>query len=182
MRRGKWLAITLAILPGVLAAAPGEIGLEGDAERRSRLAQIQGKPAPELEVQRWLGKPLKMAELKGKVVLIDFWGTWCGPCRAAIPHVKELAKKHADRGLVVIGLHTVNAGETVEEFVKKNDMTYPVAVDAAPAGSDRGKTVTAYMVDSFPDYYLIDRKGILRYADVRNPDVDAAVEQLLAEK
>jgi thiol-disulfide isomerase/thioredoxin len=71
-------AAGLALAAAVWAAEPGsQVRLEGDAGRREKLAAIQGKPAPELQVERWAaGKPLKLSELKGKVVLLDFWGKW----------------------------------------------------------------------------------------------------------
>lgn len=92
-----------------------------------------------------------------------------------MPHLKELAKKHADRGLVLIGVHTTNGGERMPAFVEEQGIQYPVAVDV------ERKTTTAFAVDSYPDYYLIDRKGLLRVADLANGDLDNAVAKLLAE-
>ena len=92
-----------------------------------------------------------------------------------MPHLVELARKHEDRGLVVLGVHTTNAGEKMPAFVAEQKITYPVAVDVGNA------TTRAYAVDSYPDYYLIDRNGVLRVADLANAGVDAAVETLLAE-
>ena len=94
-----------------------------------------------------------------------------------MPHVKELQATYADDGLVVVGVHTQNAKEKVDGFVEEQEISYAVAVDAAGARS----TVAAMNVDSFPDYYLIDREGNLRYADLSNGEVDAAIEHLLAE-
>jgi redoxin len=100
-----------------------------------------------------------------------------------VPHIKELQQKHADKGLVVIGVHTPFGAENLDGYLKEKQIDYTVALDAATDASGRkGKTVSAYQVDSFPDYYLVDRKGVLRYADVANASVDAAVEELLAEK
>jgi hypothetical protein len=100
-----------------------------------------------------------------------------------LPHVKELQEKYAAQGLVVIGVHTPFSAENLDGYVKEKQINYVIALDASADSAGReGKTLTSYQVDSFPDYYLIDRKGILRYADVVNADVDIAVEQLLAEK
>lgn len=92
-----------------------------------------------------------------------------------MPHLKELAKKHADEGLVVIGVHTTNGGGRMAPFVKEQGITYPVALDV-----DK-KTTSAFAVDSYPDYYLIDRKGDLRVADCANAGIDAAIAALLSE-
>ena len=92
-----------------------------------------------------------------------------------MPHLKDLAKKHADEGLVVIGVHTTNGGDRMAAFVEEQGIDYPVAVDV------ENKTTSAFAVDSYPDYYLIDRKGDLRVADCANAGIDAAIEALLAE-
>src|SRR5262245_44403789 len=147
---------------------------EGDTTKDS----LEGKSPPALKVQGWAnsdGKELKLAELKGKVVLLDFWGTWCGPCRAAMPHLKELHAKHKDAGLVIIGVHTTNGGEEMAKYVQDEALPWATAIDV-----EQG-TVTAFKVDSYPDYYLIDKAGNLRFADLANAEVDRAIEVLLKE-
>ncbi|HEX6812801.1 MAG TPA: redoxin domain-containing protein [Planctomycetota bacterium] len=93
----------------------------------------------------------------------------------AVPHLLELAAKHKDQGLVVVGVHTTNRGDDMAAFVAEKGITYPVAIDVDD------KTKTAFAVDSFPDYYLIDRAGNLRVADLANKAVDEAIAKLLAE-
>ena len=141
---------------------------------------LEGKmPPPIKDATGWMntedGEPLSWSDLKGKVVLIDFWGTWCAPCRRAIPHLKELYDKHADDGLVVLGIHTKNSVEKGPAYVRENEIPYPIAFDS------NDEVIARFHVDSFPDYYLIDRSGILRFADLANAEVDRAVEMLLAE-
>src|SRR5438034_10492924 len=100
-----------------------------------------------------------ITDLKGKVVLIDFWATWCGPCMAAVPHNNEMMEKYGGKGLVIIGVCIKNGADKFAATVKEKGMKDPVAVDAD------GKTEKAYHVDGYPDYYLIDRAGKLRIAD-----------------
>jgi thiol-disulfide isomerase/thioredoxin len=174
-------ALSMFVVFGLLswAGAADDFKREGEGDKRKKKDELENKAPPALEVSGWLntdGKELKLEDLKGKVVLIDFWGVWCGPCRAAMPHLKELYTKHKEDGLVVIGLHTTNQGEKMADFVKDQALTWPVAVDV-----DK-KTVTAFHVDSYPDYYLIDRSGKLRVADLQNGEVDRVVEILLKEK
>jgi thiol-disulfide isomerase/thioredoxin len=96
------------------------------------------------------GVKVTLADLRGRVVLIDFWATWCGPCVAAIPHVKELYQKFQDKGLVVIG-HTDGSSTNLEQFIKDKQIPYVISL-----GSDLGK---AYGVTGIPHVFLIDVDG-----------------------
>jgi thiol-disulfide isomerase/thioredoxin len=175
------LTFSLLLVAGAttLVLADDDFKREGEGERRAAKDALEGKTPPALEVTGWLntdGKDLSLDKLKGKVVVLDFWGVWCGPCRAAMPHLKELYGKHKDDGLVVIGVHTTSQGERMKAFVEEQQLPWPVAVDV-----DK-KTVSAFRVDSYPDYYVIDRSGNLRVADLANKELDRVVEMLLKEK
>jgi thiol-disulfide isomerase/thioredoxin len=147
-----------------------------EGKDRADVDKLEGKPPPELTVKDWTnGEEVKLADLKGKVVLIDFWATWCGPCLAAVPHTNELQAKFKDKGLVVIAVCHSRGAEKMEQTIKERKIEYLTAADVD------GKTVEAYHVRSFPDYYLVDRAGNLRIADCANGAVDEAVEALLAE-
>src|SRR5207245_10648264 len=78
---------------------------------RAGHAALEGKPMPSLDVTNWINGEVKPADLKGKVVVVDFYATWCGPCMAAIPHNNEMLKKYQSKGLVIIGVCTNKRGQ-----------------------------------------------------------------------
>ena len=93
-----------------------------------------------------------------------------------MPEMIDLAKRYESQGLVLIGIHTKDRGDRMAAYAEEAGIDFPIAVDS------EGKTVKAFAVDSYPDYYLIDRQGTLRVADLKNADLERAVKILLAEK
>lgn len=159
---------------------------QGDGFRRERSESnaaakdaLEGKPPPALKVTDWMNVPgdaPDWASLKGKVVLLDFWAHWCGPCRAAVPKLKEIYEKYRDKGLVIIAIHSDPKKDEMVKAVKEFEMHWYVALDAEHL------TMKAFHADSYPDYYLIDRRGNVRFADLANSEVERAVELLINER
>jgi thiol-disulfide isomerase/thioredoxin/Leucine-rich repeat (LRR) protein len=147
------------------------------AEERTALNALEGQAAPPLTATSWLNadEGATLEDFRGKVVLIDFWGTWCGPCIAQLPEIRRLHDAYGDRGLVVIGVHSTTGAETAAVFAKSNNLKWPIVLD----GDDQSKT--AYGVQSWPSYYLIDRRGLLRMADIFDGDRELAIQALLSE-
>jgi peroxiredoxin len=146
----------------------------------------EGVAAPEFAFKTLDGGEASLAGLRGKVVLLDFWATWCGPCRMSIPVVEGLHQKYGARGLTVIGVSTED-GETVKPFAAQNGMSYTLAAD--PEGASAASA--AYNVDAIPALAVIDKKGVVRRFEVgfdptpgggTKERLDALVAQLLAEK
>ena len=139
-------------------------------------AALEGKPLRALDVTGWVNGPVVAADLKGKVVVIDFYATWCGPCMAAIPHNNELLKKYKDKGLVIVGICTSKSGqEKMEETVKQRGIEYPTARDT------QLKSENAWHVHYYPTYAIVDRKGVVRVIGLQPPHVEEVVKKLLAE-
>jgi len=125
------------------------------------------------------GEPKSLSSYKGNVVFLNFWATWCGPCKVEMPSMEALYKKFNARGLEILA---VNCGEdqaTVRSFIKKDGFSFPTLLD-----SD-GKVSASYGIQAIPTTYLIDRDGmiILRLVgsiDWNTPKIHAALESLLS--
>jgi thiol-disulfide isomerase/thioredoxin len=144
---------------------------------------VPGKAAPEVESKTLDGKAVKLSGYKGKVVLFDIWATWCGPCRAMIPHERELVKKMKDKPFVLVSVSADNAKETLDKFLEKEAMPWTHWWDNGPESA----VLKRYRVKAFPTLYVIDHEGVIRHKWVGNPGndkIDAAVEELVkaAEK
>lgn len=125
-----------------------------------------GKPAPEISGHTWLNsKPLTLAELKGKVVLVEFWTFGCFNCRNVEPYVKTWHQKYADKGLVVIAIHAPEFSyervlASVQRYIREHAISYPVAID------NDFVTWNRYKNHYWPAMYLIDKRGVIRYLRV----------------
>jgi thiol-disulfide isomerase/thioredoxin len=164
----------------IASLKPGEVLDMGAIELLASSGfKVLGKPAPALQVAEWVkGEPATLASLKGKVVLLDFWGLWCGPCRKAMPKFAELHEKYAKDGLVIIAIHDSSQSRASlldknQQYLDLSGIPFRVAVDQAPEnkGEDvelrgRGKSISAYGVTSFPTPFLIDRDGQVQTSEV----------------
>lgn len=112
------------------------------------------EPAPNWELTDLSGKPVRSADLKGKVVILNFWATWCGPCRTEIPDFIALQKQYGQQGLVIVGASVDQAGpDVVKKFVQQQGMNYPVAL----ADSKMQKAFGG--IEAIPTTFVIDRSG-----------------------
>ncbi len=144
-----------------------------------------GQPAPEFTNDTWVNsEPLRLTELKGKVLLVEFWTFGCYNCQNVEPYVKSWHDKFKDRGLVVIGVHSPEFGhervlKNVRNYVREHSIQYAVAID------NDYTTWNSYRNHYWPAIYLIDKKGVIRYMRIGEGDYDQTEKQirdLLAER
>jgi thiol-disulfide isomerase/thioredoxin len=207
LRRAVLLAglITLLVLPACGPASSSQRAKEGGPKEP---ADLVGQAAPEIAGDFALnGKPVKLSDLKGKVVLLDFWAVWCGPCISTFPHLRDWHKEYADKGLEIVGLTSYfgiggfdkEAGRIVQsdgekatpeqeqamlrDFAAHHKLTHRLQVMSP---EDWKKISAAYGIEGIPTVVVIDRKGVVRLAEVGAGEAKARaiedmVKKLLAE-
>jgi peroxiredoxin len=153
--------LLLPLTPAMLPPAKGE-------------GPLIDQPAPDFTLEDLDGNPVRFSDFRGKPVVLNFWATWCGPCRAEIPHVDALYNKYKDRGLVVIGVNNESDHAKVKAFAEEQ-ISYSVLLDGRAQFED-------YSVRGIPCTYYIDKMGIIRYRDVGfGPGEEKKIEQKITE-
>jgi len=134
------------------------------------------KAAPSVALKDITGQPLTLSEYKGRVVLLNFWATWCDPCRREIPRFVELQKKYRDRGFQVVGISLDDDAKAVPPFYEDHKMNYPVAVGDAKLAESFGNIL------GLPVNFLIDRDGRIaarHLGEADLPQLENEIEALL---
>jgi thiol-disulfide isomerase/thioredoxin len=155
----------------------------GDGPDHQRAVRFLNRPelararmAPPFAVTTLDGKHISMDELQGKVVLLDFWATWCGPCREALPHIRDVAKKFQGQPLVILSVSLDNDEEKWKDFVAKNDMTWPQYRD----GGFTGSIAKMFSVTAIPHTFTIDADGVLQEEHIGDASIEGKLKKLIA--
>jgi cytochrome c biogenesis protein CcmG, thiol:disulfide interchange protein DsbE len=162
----SWLAIA-ASLPLLLLAL---LGVALVTREPARGAEI-GRPAPSFVLADLDGRPLRLADLAGRPVIVNFWASWCGPCFEEFPMLRDALAEHADDGLAIVGIVYQDRSESARGFMEGLEATWPAAMDPG------GRVAAAYGVNAPPETFFIDRAGV-----VRGRQLGPLTEATLADK
>lgn len=172
--KSKFIVPLLLILGGVAQAATPLADL-------IIIPAVDRQTAPDFEIENLVGSNTALADYKDKIVLLNFWATWCMPCRAEMPSMETVWKKYKEQGFVVVAI-SVDEGSKgrIETFSKLLDLSFPILLDPKSEVSD------LYKVSNMPTSFLIDRNGkiisrIVGTEDWTSPEAIQIVEKLLSQ-
>jgi peroxiredoxin len=155
-RRGKrwshymvWGLLALAVAAFVL--------VQGCADGN---ALEVGRPAPDFTLEDLDGNVVRLNDLQSKVVFINFWATWCPPCRAEMPEIEALHQEYKDEGVVVIGVAISEPENTVRQYIQQGGFNWTIVLDKT------GEVASDYQITAIPVSYFLDKEGIIRAVNV----------------
>jgi thiol-disulfide isomerase/thioredoxin len=142
----------------------------------SRPELARARMAPAFAITAIGGKRVSMDDLQGKVVLVDFWATWCAPCREALPHIRKVAEKFQGQPLVILSVSLDSDEQKWKDFIGKNEMTWPQYRD----GGFGGPLAKMFGVTAIPHTFTIDADGVLQDEHIGDASIEGKLKKLLA--
>lgn len=182
-----WNAISKlmpAALAGLILASVADISRAADPPLQSSLVAFKPRlTAPGLALKDLDGQTITLAKLKGKVVVVNFWATWCPPCRREFPSMERLREKMSGQPVVILAVNEGETAETIEQFISTLDVQprFPILLD------QDGGAMAFWPVRGLPTTYIIDKRGRMAYQAIGgrefdHPDIVRLIGQLVREK
>ena len=176
------LVILVLLAPFTVSAQERNVIKEADLLRNLKLMpEPESLPAPYFAAVTPEGKKVSLDDLKGKLVILNFWATWCPPCRLEMPSMEKIYKEYKGEGLEVVAMNFMEGPEPINVFVKENDFTFTILLDRP------GKIAESYGVRALPITFLIGRRGnvlakSIGYKDWHNKDTRQFISSLLKDE
>jgi cytochrome c biogenesis protein CcmG/thiol:disulfide interchange protein DsbE len=176
-RKITWLGLMAILLAlGVAWIAASRVPVEEALARSDRPpAPGAGFAAPDFSLETRDGETMALADLRGQAVLLNFWATWCPPCRAEMPAIQRVYDKYRDQGFTVLAVDVGEGNAQVAAFVDERDLTFPILMDGDGAVSLR------YQVRAMPSTFFIDQDGLIREVTLGGPMSEAFIESQVRE-
>ena len=137
-------------------------------------APVIGHPAPDFTLVDLEGNQVTLSDFRGKVVFVNFWATWCPPCRAEMPEIEAVHQEYKDKGVVVIGVDIAEPESTVRQYVQQGGFSWTFVLDST------GEVARDYQIVAIPTSFFIDREGVIRAVNI-GAMTKRAMETKLAE-
>ena len=176
--RSRWVALVLlaVVLLGLLAvqACTPSSQAVSIGQQESTIGVNVGDRAPDFTLTDLDGNQVSLSDFRGKVVFINFWATWCPPCRAEMPEIEALYQQYKTKDVVVIGVDILETDDKVRQFVERGGYSWIFVIDST------GTVSANYNINAIPTSYFIDREGIIRAVNI-GAMTERAMEAKLAE-
>ncbi|MGC9358372.1 MAG: TlpA family protein disulfide reductase [Anaerolineae bacterium] len=160
MRRYRWISgLLLVLVPACNTGSESEVSsITGDSAEDNSVDAVEptdvaSSPAPDFTLLTPSGTEMSLSDFEGQVVLVNFWASWCPPCKAEMPALETYYQEHKDEGFVVLAVNYNEDVETVKGFIEEEALTFPVVIDR------EGKVLAAYGVTGLPSSYIVGRQG-----------------------
>ena len=182
--KNKEKIVGLVIVIVALVAFVGSIvrfSLMEKPQIKEKVAIKEGTIAPSFTLKDLTGKEVSLADYRGKLVIIDFWATWCPPCRKELPHIQKVYDKYKDKEVIVLAITSESNIEKVKDFIEEGDYTFPILIDG------RREANSAYGIRAIPMLFVLDKEGKIQHTHRGyNPEIETTlskeIDGLLAKK
>ena len=174
-RTGRYAETARQLLQQDRTERKGELSSLSGASPSPRSSQFVNRPAPDFQVMDIRGEELSLEQYRGQVVLLDFWATWCGPCIAEMPNVKQAYERYKNQKFQIIGISLDNSISPLEAYIQGERIAWRQYLDSS------GKVSRLYNVRAIPSTFLIDGAGIIRRVNLRGLALETAVAELVRE-